>query len=74
MKKFIFSLILLFFNLLSYADFDYCKGGLCYPNCKIKVINEKLTTNMEQEINDFCKGKTVVDIKVLNSRAVIIYK
>lgn len=26
-----------FFNLLFYADFDYCKG-LCYPNCKVKNI------------------------------------
>lgn len=73
MKKIIIFLIILFFGSVSYADFDYCKG-LCYTNCKVKVINEKFRTNTEQEINDFCKRKTVVDIKVSNSRVIIIYK
>ena len=73
MKKFIFFIIFMLFSSISYADFDFCKG-LCYPNCKVKVISIKFN-DIEKDINDFCNRKTVIDIKTVgNSAIIIIYK
>lgn len=77
MKKIIYSFILLFLCSISYAGFDYSKGFV-YSNCKIKVLYESSFKNFEKEINDFCNGKNIIEIKCMatsgTARVIIIYK
>lgn len=83
MKKIIFCFILIFYSSISFAEFDYSKG-MTFNNCKVKIISITNTTFgntsaiLESKINDFCKGKTVYEIKFQETTdfmsVIIIYR
>ena len=81
MKRIIIALLLLCSSVL-YAEFTYSKGGINYENCKVATYSIATyygsAKTLSKILNEFCNGKTVIDIKFQESKTlmsvIIIYK
>ena len=91
MKKIIICLMLLICSSISFADFDYSKGITyqsvdnkreTFNDCKVKIFSIMNFTGsskvLEDDINNFCKYRTICDIKFQETKdfmtVIIIYK
>lgn len=79
MKKLLVCLLLLVSSYVC-ADFKYHKDGTVYDNCKVILFREYgALVVFESKIQDFCKGKEIIDIKITSNQSdsttvIIVYR